>query len=257
MTLRRPSSALNEQGSSRMPFAAAEALLWGPELRKQHGWLLGEMRALKAQHENYSTRIQTAEAAAEAAEAATSRIRHLEHQIAAMEAVDDEKSFEKWVSVELNELKMFVDKNKTVRQKQIELDKEVSDIVDDLGKLKDISTDFRSLRRQIALLEASRKHDTNQIKSLEKEILRLKSIVQGSIISDNKSGVAINSKQSLSKLTKSLLVHETNDLDETTETEDEVTLPPRNPSMEQIQVPRSPEIKQKYVSRSVCCSTMD
>ncbi|KAA8617156.1 hypothetical protein PtrSN002B_008415 [Pyrenophora tritici-repentis] len=100
MTTRRPSTP-KDAGPPRMPFASAEALIWGPELKKQHAYLLTEMRALQKQHEGYNARIQTTEAVAGAAEAATARIRHLEQKLVAIETEGDDKAFEKWAAEEL------------------------------------------------------------------------------------------------------------------------------------------------------------
>ena len=172
MTPRRPNTP-KDAGPPRMPFASAEALLWGPEIKKQHAYLLTEMRALQKQHEDYNTRIQATEAIAEAAEAATARIRHLEQKLAAIEAEDEDKAFEKWASGELARLGVFVDANKSVRQKQIELDTELLRIAEDMDGLKPVTGDHEGVMRRLELLERGRKEDAEKIQRLVGEVERL------------------------------------------------------------------------------------
>ncbi|KAI8940366.1 hypothetical protein NX059_004059 [Plenodomus lindquistii] len=171
----RNSSSQSDAGPQRLPFAAAEALLWGPEMKKQHQWLLQQMRELHSQHEAYDARIQTTEAIAEAAEAATARIRLMEQQLTAMEAVDKENAFEKWAVAEINQLKAFKDDNKNLRQKQIELDKEVAGLTDDVDKVRQVPHDLESLHTRVEMLSSRQKEDADRIKALEREIASLRS----------------------------------------------------------------------------------
>jgi DNA repair exonuclease SbcCD ATPase subunit len=245
MTSRRPSTASTDANSSRIPFASSEALLWGPEMKQQHAYLLTEMRALQRQHEAYDARIQQTEAAAEAAEAATSRIRHLEQQLAAIEAEDDDKVWEKWASGELTQLRIFVDTNKHVRQKQIELSNDMSRIEEDLDKMKSSPTDLKAVLRRLDLLETGCREDARHIKSLEGEVNRLKTLRQSS----STSAISSRSNPYRNKgvrrtITPSQLSHaEISDGEATTEDED--LIPPRGPTREEIQVPRSPESRER------------
>ncbi|KAH9879010.1 hypothetical protein J1614_002445 [Plenodomus biglobosus] len=243
MTPRRPSSAHNDTGPQRLPFAAAEALLWGPEMKKQHQWLLQQMRSLNTQHEAYDARIQTTEAIAEAAEAATARIRHMEQQIIAMEAVDKENTFENWAMAEINQLKVFRDDNKNVRQKQIELDKKVAGFADDVDKLKRVPDELVDLIRRVDFVASRQMEDANRMKRLEKEIDDLKG---GRQTSTSRQPLLqplprrqSSYRRAMTPPRKVLGPHDTS------ETEDEDTLiPPRRNSQSDIgkvQVPRSPE----------------
>jgi len=174
MNTRRPSTPKGAGADPpRIPFASAEALLWGPELKKQHAYLLTEIHALQKQHEGYNTRIQMAEAIADAIEAATAQIRHLEQKIAVIEAEDENKAFEKWAAGELARLGTFVDANKNIRQKQIELETEVLRVTEDMDGLKGIPTGFRDLLRRLDVLERRRDEDTQRIQRLEGDIVRL------------------------------------------------------------------------------------
>lgn len=175
MASRRPNTA-NDASPSRMPFATAEALLWGPEMKKQHAHLLTEMRVLQKQHQGYDARIQATEAVAGAAEAATGRIRHLEEQLAAIQAEDDAKTFEKWASGEITRLSIFVDTNKSVWQKHAELDTKVSHISDSLDRFLRNTVGFEDALRRIDILEHDRREDVHRIQSLEREVHRLTSI---------------------------------------------------------------------------------
>ena len=226
-----------------MSFATAEALLWGPELRKQHEWLLGEMRALQIQHKAYDARIQATEAVAEAAEAATSHIRHMEQQLAAMEAVDNDKAFDKWVTEEITRLRLFADRNQSVRQKQIELEKEVLGVSDEIEKVKDGPVGFASLLRRMEVLESGRRQDASQIKALRREIVSLKTVPRNL---DNVSlGVNGNHNHNPIAGRSNTPPHIQDVEDSNTETEDEELVFPTKPVEKQIQVPRSPEIRQK------------
>jgi len=231
---RRPSSATDVD--SRMPFASAEALLWGPEMKQQHVHLLTEMRTLQQHHEEYEARIRSTEHVAEAAEAATSRVRHLEQQLAAIEAEDDDKAFEKWAAGEMTRLGIFVDTNKHVRQKQIELDSVVSHAVDDLDKLKHVPRELKGVLRRLDLLEAGRNQDARRIRGLEQEVTRLKSTRQ-----DPKSKPQHGMLRSMTP--SQLLNAGTSEVTSDTDDEDLILMP--GFAREEIQVPRSPETRQR------------
>ncbi|KAJ4372407.1 hypothetical protein N0V83_004181 [Neocucurbitaria cava] len=246
MAPRKATTASTDTGPQRMPFATAEALLWGPELRQQHEWLLKEMRALQTQHEAYDARIQTTEAAAEAAEAATSRIRHMEQQIVAMEAVDNDKAFEKWATEEITRLRIFADRNQSIRQKQVELEKEVSlvgDVMDD--KMKDVATGLKILLQRIEKLESCRKQDAQQIKALEANIVVLKSARHDPVMS-NVGSMAKDAHKRIPKQRDGLPRVQDVEGSDTTETEDEGFVLPHTPVKERVQVPRSPEVAQRH-----------
>ncbi|KAI4953806.1 hypothetical protein J4E91_002654 [Alternaria rosae] len=218
---RRPSSATDVD--SRMPFASAEALLWGPEMKQQHAHLLTEMRTLQKHHEEYEARIRSTEHVAEAAEAATSRVRHLEQQLAAIEAEDDDKAFEKWAAGEMTRLGIFVDTNKHVRQKQIELDGIVSHAVDDLDKLRQVPRALKGVLRRLDLLESGRNQDARRIESLEEEVTRLKSTRQDATSKSNTAGpqtVSRPQQGSLRSMTPSRLL-DAEIADATSDTDDE------------------------------------
>ncbi|KAG9188267.1 hypothetical protein G6011_02190 [Alternaria panax] len=243
MAPRRPSTA--NDLDSRMPFASAEALLWGPEMKLQHAHLLAKMRMLHEQHEAYDARIRTTEHAAEAAEAATSRVRHLEQQLAAIEAEDDDKAFEKWAVGEMTRLGIFVDTNKHVRQKQIELDNAVSHTMEDLDKLRQVPRDLQGVFRRLDLLETGRNQDTRRIRSLEKEVTHLKAMRHN--LTTNTAGpqTVPRSQQGIMRsMTPSQLLN-AEISDATTEIDDEDLLPMQKIMHEEIQVPQSPEREEK------------
>ncbi|KAI4677678.1 uncharacterized protein J4E84_008997 [Alternaria hordeiaustralica] len=251
---RRPSSATDVD--SRMPFASAEALLWGPEMKQQHAHLLTEMRTLQKHHEEYEARIRSTEHVAEAAEAATSRVRHLEQQLAAIEAEDDDKAFEKWAAGEMTRLGIFVDTNKHVRQKQIELDSVVSHAMDDLDKLKHVPRELKGVLRRLDLLETGRNQDARRITSLEQEVTRLKSTRQDPNSNSNTAGPQTVSKPQhgmLRSMTPSQLLNAgTSEVTSDTDDEDLILMPsfPR----EDIQVPRSPEMRESRYLYFSCAS---
>lgn len=211
----------NDAGPQRLPYAAAEALLWGPEMKKQHTWLLAEMRALQTQHKIYDTRIQNTEVAAEAAEAATSRIRHLEQQLAAIEAVDSEKVFEKWASAEINQLKVFRDDNKHVRQRQIDLEKDRADVGDEFEAIKHVPGALKSLVRRVDILEACRKEDFDRLQYLERENASLKIFQQTFTMNRSCSLPNVERKPSSLRARTPPRQFNSREVDDATETEDE------------------------------------
>lgn len=170
----RPGSAQTLADQQRMPFAAAEALLWGRKTHDEHMTVIARMLELEGQHRAYNARIQATEAVAEAAEASTARIRRVEQQVAAIESDEQERPFDKWVEGEVAGFKVFMEKNKTVRQKQIELETKISGIEDSIDKAIDTSADIEILLERIGRLESDRLKDASHIKKLESDVAELK-----------------------------------------------------------------------------------
>jgi hypothetical protein len=170
----RPGSAQSLADQQRMPFAAAEALHWGKKTHDEHKFIHSRMYELEEHHRAYNARIEATEAVAEAAEAATARIRHIEQQVAAIESEEQDRPFDKWVQGEVQAFKMFVEKNKTVRQKQIELETKISGLEDSVDKAKDVAVDLEILMERITRLEGDRIKDANSIEKLEGEVTGLK-----------------------------------------------------------------------------------
>ncbi|RYN30531.1 hypothetical protein AA0112_g6799 [Alternaria arborescens] len=246
MAPRRPSTAGDID--SRMPFASAEMLLWGPEMKQQHAHLLTEMRKLQRHHEAYDIRIKTTEHVAGAAEAATSRIRHLEQQLAAIEAEDDDKAFEKWAMGEMTRLGNFIDTNKHVRQKQIELDNVMSHAVEDLDRLRQVPRDLQNVLLRLDVLEAGRTEDVRRIRSLEKELTHLKAIQQDHTTKTAGSQTVFRIQQAIMRtMTPPPLLNDGHS-DATTEAEDEELAPMQKPTHEGNQVRQYPEMRERNPS---------
>ncbi|KAF2030038.1 hypothetical protein EK21DRAFT_112331 [Setomelanomma holmii] len=169
----RPGSSQVANDPQRMPFEAAEALLWGKETLHQQEQLYGRMRELESHNRGYESRIQSTEAIAEAAEAAISRIRDIEQKVIAIESDERDRPFDKWVEGEIESFKVFTEKNKNVRQKQIELERQVAGIEDHIDKVKDTSRDVEILLERIGRLEADRIKDADTIKKLERDVTNL------------------------------------------------------------------------------------
>ena len=243
MAPRRPSTAGDID--SCMPFASAEMLLWGPEMKQQHAHLLTEMRKLQRHHEAYDVRIKTTEHVAGAAEAATSRIRHLEQRLAAIEAEDDDKAFEKWAMGEMARLGNFIDTNKHVRQKQIELDNVMSHAVEDLDRLRQVPRDLQNVLLRLDVLEAGRTEDVRRIRSLEKELTHLKAIQQDHTTKTAGSQTVFRIQQAIMRtMTPPPLLNDGHS-DATTEAEDEELAPMQKPTHEGNQVRQYPEMRER------------
>jgi predicted RNase H-like nuclease (RuvC/YqgF family) len=186
---RRPSSAQTRDDAQRMPFAAAEALLWGKKTHDEHKFLFPRMTELEEQHKAYDTRIAATEVIAEAAEATTARIRRIEQQVAAIESDEQDRPFDRWAEREITSFKSFMEKNKTVRQKQIELETKVLSLEDSADKTKDTSRDIETLLHRIERLENDRVQDANRIKRLEKNINDIVSMSQNQIVGNNQQSI--------------------------------------------------------------------
>lgn len=240
----RPGSSQGD--ASRMPFDAAEALLWGKKTHDEHKFLFPRMRELEEQHRAYDTRIQATETIAEAAEAATSRIRRIEQQIAAIESDEQDRPFDKWVQEEITAFKGFVEKNKSVRQKQVELEAKMAGLEEFVDKSRDASSskDVEILLERISRLENERIGDTNRIKKLEREVIELTATRRTRVIEGDAMMAARTQKPVLQKTTLPPPRRSAIDAsDAEVETEDEDVQPLRRKEQldhEQVLVPRSP-----------------
>jgi DNA repair exonuclease SbcCD ATPase subunit len=229
-----------------MPFDAAEALLWGKKTHDEHKFLFPRMRELEEQHRAYDTRIQATETIAEAAEAATSRLRRIEQQIAAIESDEQDRPFDRWVQEEITAFKGFVEKNKSVRQKQVEIEAKMAGFEEFVDKSRDASTskDIEILLERISRLENERMGDTNRIKKLEREVIELTltrrtRVLEGDALLAAQTQRPTPQKPSLSPPRRSTI--DTSDAE--AETEDEDIQPPRRNEQldhEQVRVPCSP-----------------
>jgi predicted RNase H-like nuclease (RuvC/YqgF family) len=241
----RPGSVQALSDTQQMPMAAAEALHWGKETYNQHTRLFNRMSELEQQQRFYDTRIQATEVAAEAAEAATFRIRRVEQQIAAIESDEQDRPFDKWAEEEITGFKGFIEKNKNVRQKQIELDKQVSDLEDSFHKVKDASKDVEILLHRIRHLENDRIDDTSRIRRLENDLTALMSLrnVQaiGSDVPQTKSTGRATPRHMVPPTPRHQFT-EASGLDEETEDENITIKPPsKQPDRAQLRVRRSLE----------------
>jgi hypothetical protein len=229
----RPSNARTDAESQRMPFEAAEALLWGRQTHKDHEWLFSQMKKLQSQHEAYDTRIKATEAIAETAEAATHRIRHMETKLAAIESDDKDRPFDKWAENAITQLKLFADNNLNVRQKLNSLEGRFCEAVDDLDKVSGVSKDVASLLRRLDVLEKERKEDKSQLMLMGREIASFRAMRHMP-----SSGHALQTSPVRPEMPHSgqAADHEAHDSDITTE-EDHT---PSGRSL--VQIPRSPNV---------------
>ncbi|KAF1912430.1 hypothetical protein BDU57DRAFT_364252 [Ampelomyces quisqualis] len=250
-----PSSAHGDP--QRMPFDAAEALLWGKKTHNEHKFLFPRMRELEEQHRAYDTRIQATETIAEAAEAATSRIRRIEQQIAAIESDEQDRPFDKWVQEEITAVKGFMEKNKSVRQKQVELENKMAALEESVDKSREASSsrDIEILLERISRLENERIGNTNRITRLERDVIELTvtrriQVVEGNALLAAQTQKPIPRKPCLPAPRQSAL-----DASEAeAETEDEDVQPLRRKEQihhEQVLVHRSPPPMPKISSNDL------
>jgi hypothetical protein len=241
----RSGNSQSKEDAQRMPFAAAEALHWGRETWNQHNILFGRMSELEERHIVYDRRIQATEAVAEAAEAATAIIRRIEQQVAAIESDEQDRPFDKWAQEEIAGFKGFIEKNKTVRQKQVELDKQVSDLEDSFEKFKDVPRDLDILLRRIGRLEQDRMHDADRVQRLETEMTDLMSSWQTKATASNRPHPTSPQKQTPGHmmLPPPQPGAEAIDVEEDTEDEEIIIPPPvQQPVQTHTQLRQHPEI---------------
>lgn len=213
-------------------------------MKKQHAYLLTEMRALQKRHEEHNARIRTTETVTEAAEAATARIRDLEQQFAAIEAKLEDKVFEKWASGKITRLGVFVDTNKDVRQKQSEFATKVSHVSEKLDRCLRDNVGIEDVLRRLDVLEHGRREDAERIQGLEREVDRLRSLWQRDASCPMQSRTDVQSRE---EVRKELIPSRKSDIeisDLTIESDNEESLPPQVSTYEKIQVPQSPEVQE-------------
>lgn len=213
-------------------------------MKKQHAYLLSEMRALQKQHEEYDARIRTTEAIAEAAEAAATQIRDLEQQLVAIETKDGNKVFEKWASDEITRLGMFAVANESLGQRQIEVDAKVSHISENLDRLLRGHVDLEGVLRRLDFLENDRREDAKRIQKLEREVNCLRSRRESYASCSRASGTGLGSREE----TREELTPPQKPSAEMSvvpiESDNEEALLPRVTLYEEMQVPQSPEVQE-------------
>lgn len=197
-TTRKASATKKEASNTRMPFEAAEALLWGKTTYEQHQFLYGRMKKLEEQQLANDTRIQTTEAVMEAAEAAISRVRRLEQHVAAIETDNHENPFNNWVTAEVEGLKTFTEKHKNIRQKQIELEKLLSNVLDDLDTIRNMPTVMQDLARRMMDMETRSTADTIRIRDLEECVKNLAMMGSSYEMENSKLRTELSERQALS-----------------------------------------------------------
>jgi hypothetical protein len=243
-----PGSAQPSNSQARLPIEAAEALFWGKDTHNEHVFLYKRLREVEEQHRDYDARIQATETIAEAAEAATSRVRRIEQQVSAIESDEQDRPFDKWAEGEISGFKSFIEKNKNVRQKQIELEEKISHVEDAVDKVGGTSKEFNILLDRIARLEKDHISDANRIRSLEADVTSLTLLRQDWAPEDNRlpprgttyhrTPKSMMPPPSRQPRLPSVEVRE----DEETEDEDFVTpYQTEQAGQAQIQVPRSPD----------------
>ncbi|KAH7408284.1 hypothetical protein DE146DRAFT_368945 [Phaeosphaeria sp. MPI-PUGE-AT-0046c] len=222
----RPSSSQSLNESQRMPIEAAEALLWGKKTHEEHMFLFPRMRELEEQHRTYDRRIQAIEAVSETAEAAIARILHVERKVAAIESDEQVRPFDKWAESEITAFKSFVENNKTVRQKQVELENKVFGLEDVVDRNRDAHRDVQILLERIARLENERINDSKAIERLQDNVNCLTDEPHERIVENNPvPSETLRNAMPLDAVAPQAFYREDEMMDAADETEDEHMLP--------------------------------
>lgn len=171
---RRPSTALTTPSSTRLPYEAAEALLWERQNARLNTHLHAQMKKLQAAHDAYDARIKATEAVAEAAEAAVSTVKDLKRKVAAIEEDEREGPFVRWAKEAVGQLQISVDGMKGVRQKISALDGVVERLGEDVEKVRDEGGVVKNGLRRLEMLEGERREEGRMIRELKREVTKLK-----------------------------------------------------------------------------------
>ncbi|KAF3051556.1 hypothetical protein E8E11_009727 [Didymella keratinophila] len=172
---RRPNTALTTPlSSTRLPYEAAEALLWERQNARLNTHLHAQMKELQAAHDAYDARIKATEAVAEAAEAAVSTVKELERKVKAIEEDEREGPFVRWAKEAVGQLQISVDGMKGVRQRVSALDGMVVKLGEDVEKVRDEGGVAKNVLRRLEVLEGERKEEGGMIRELEREVTKLK-----------------------------------------------------------------------------------
>ncbi|KAL1657166.1 hypothetical protein SLS61_000208 [Didymella pomorum] len=171
---RRPSTALTTPSSTRLPYEAAEALLWERQNARLNTHLHAQMKKLQAAHDAYDARIKATEAVAEAAEAAVSTVKDLKRKVAAIEEDEREGPFVRWAKEAVGQLQISVDGMKGVRQKISALDGVVERMGEDVEKVRDEGGVVKNGLRRLEMLEGERREEGRMIRELKREVTKLK-----------------------------------------------------------------------------------
>jgi hypothetical protein len=153
-----------------MPFEAAEALLWGKATFEQNGFLYKRMQDLEQQHMAYDVRIQSTEAIAETAEAAMSRVRNLEQQVAAIEADEPNKPFNDWITAEVERVRDFIDQNKSIRPRVIQLENMIATGREDREKVMALEKVVEGLMKRIEEMDGKMREDHERVGSQQRTV---------------------------------------------------------------------------------------
>lgn len=177
-SLRRPSTALTTSlsSSTRLPYEAAEALLWERQNARANMHLHAQMKELQAVHDAYDARIKATEAVAEAAEAAVSRVRELGRKVEAIEADEREGPFVRWCKEAIGQLQISVDGMKGVRQRVSAFDAKMERLEEDVGKVRDEGGVVKNVLRRLEVLEGERREEGSRYAELEKEVKKLRDV---------------------------------------------------------------------------------
>ncbi|KAF1932437.1 uncharacterized protein M421DRAFT_2060 [Didymella exigua CBS 183.55] len=158
-TPRRPSTAQPTPLSTRLPYEAAEALLWERQNSRANTHLHAQMKALQSAHEAYNARIAAIEAVADAAEAAVARVRGLERKVEALEADEREGPFVAWCKEAVTGLQGSVEGIKGLRQRVCALDGRVERLGEDVEGVRDEGGVVRGVVKRLEVLEGGRREE--------------------------------------------------------------------------------------------------
>lgn len=171
---RCPGMAQSLSLGPRMPFEAAEALLWERQNNRVQSHLSLQVKELQTQHDTFSTRIQATEAVSEAAEATIRNIKQMELKIAAIEAEERDRPFDKWVKEAIGHLQISVEGMKGFRQKLNGLEVAVEKIDECIDSTRNDSTVLKNMVRKVEMLEEGSRDEARKVTLLEEELARLK-----------------------------------------------------------------------------------
>ncbi|KAF2662806.1 hypothetical protein K491DRAFT_2913 [Lophiostoma macrostomum CBS 122681] len=160
------------------------SLLWGHQLKREHGFLLDRMKTLEKGHQGYDARIRSAEVAANTVKNTAQDIKRLERSLSAIDESDRHRSA--WIeSAEprLAKMQEDIDKGKKVQPRVSALEGKHEDLH---GEVQRLTSSQSLVTEKIATLERRlqdsgaqkliKKNDMNDVRVLGQRLQTLEAL---------------------------------------------------------------------------------
>lgn len=159
----RTTSVRSEVADSTTPNAAGVSLLWGHQLKREHGYLLERMVKMETSNQALEARIRSAESAASALKEAAEDVHRL---IEDKDEIDEARAA--WIATaetRLGQLKESVERIRTVQPRVAELEGQVDSVEE---RVQGFVTGLERVRQQVKILEEEVQEKGREMEVLER-----------------------------------------------------------------------------------------